>query len=76
MIVVIIVLITAILSLATAILGIINRKKIAEVHVLVNSQLTTVMTRVAQLTKSMEDQGAVIPDGPSGPNRLGSGEVH
>jgi hypothetical protein len=74
MIVISLVLVTALIGLGTAILGFLNRKKIDQVHVLVNSQLHTVLERVEQLTESMREQGATVPDSPgSRPN--GSGEV-
>jgi hypothetical protein len=39
-----------------------NRRKIAEVHVLVNSQLHAVLDRVAQLTGALEQAGAPVPE--------------
>ena len=41
-----------------------NRRKIAEVHVLVNSQLNTVLSRVAQLTGTLESAGIDVPPQP------------
>jgi hypothetical protein len=52
----------------TAVLGFItsvnNRKKIQEVHFLVNSQLNSVLNRVQQLTKALEDSGTEVPAAP------------
>lgn len=37
------------------------RRKVAEVHVLVNSQLTAVLQRVAQLTAALENAEIEVP---------------
>lgn len=37
------------------------RRKVAEVHVLVNSQLSTVLQRVAQLTAALEKAEIEVP---------------
>ena len=60
------------LSLATAVIGLVTARrtaknaavKIQEVHVLVNSQLSTVMGRVDQLTKALNSAGVDIPTDP------------
>jgi DNA anti-recombination protein RmuC len=59
--------------LATAVLGFLsaalaalqgrqNKAKIAEVHVLVNSQFRAVLDRVAQLTGTLEQAGVAVPE--------------
>lgn len=63
------VLAVAVLTFATSVLGYLStRKKIADVHVLVNSNLTKVMDRLgisqdrsAQLTKTLEQAGVDVP---------------
>jgi hypothetical protein len=54
-------------GLAATVLGFINRKKIAEVHVLVNSQLTEVLKRVSQLSHTLTNAGVDIPPPPAPP---------
>jgi len=44
-----------------------NTKKIGQVHVLVNSQLNTVLARVAQLSKALTDSGTDVPPAPEKP---------
>lgn len=39
-----------------------NRRRIAEVHVLVNSQLEEVVARVGQLTHALEDANIAVPE--------------
>jgi hypothetical protein len=41
-----------------------NTAKIHEVHVLVNSQLHDVLTRVSQLTETLHVAGVPVPDAP------------
>jgi hypothetical protein len=41
-----------------------NRQKIAEVHVLVNSQLHAVLSRVDQLKETLQAAGVDVPDPP------------
>jgi hypothetical protein len=41
-----------------------NARKITEIHVLVNSQLTAVIARVAQLRGTLEDAGVDVPEAP------------
>jgi hypothetical protein len=57
-----------ILTFLTALLGWLksrkNGKQIAEVHILVNSQLTTVIARAAQLVTVLEDNNVPVPDAP------------
>jgi len=44
-----------------------TRSKIQQVHVLVNSQLKTVLDRVDQLTGTLHGAGIEIPPAPAGP---------
>ncbi len=57
-----------IVTFLTAVLGLVaslrNHKKIDEVHVLVNSQLQAVLTRVTQLTGALETAGVDVPPEP------------
>lgn len=57
-----------IITFVTAIVGaaasVGNRKRINEVHVLVNSQLHDVLDRVTQLTVTLEGAGVDVPDPP------------
>jgi hypothetical protein len=66
-----IVLAGAVLTFGTALAGFIqsrrNTAKISEVHVLVNSQLQSVMDRVAQLTSVLEHAGVDVPPEPGMP---------
>lgn len=58
-----------ILTFATVVTGFLQlRRKVAEVHVLVNSQLSTVLQRVAQLTSALEHAEIEVPpeDQPGG----------
>ena len=61
-----------ILTFLTALTGYVqtrrNTAKISEVHVLVNSQLTAVVDRVAQLTGTLRDAGLDIPPEPGAAN--------
>lgn len=51
-----------ILTFLAAVFGYLQtRRKIAEVHVLVNSQLHDVIDRVSQLTKTLDDHGIDLP---------------
>ena len=53
------------LTLAGVIIGYAQtRRKVAEIHVLVNSQLHEVLDRVTQLTVTLEDAGVPVPDKP------------
>jgi hypothetical protein len=63
----------ALVGLATAALGFVsatlgavvsirNGRKSDEIHVLVNSQLTAVIDRVAQLTAALDSAGVPVPD--------------
>jgi hypothetical protein len=56
--------VTALLSLLAAALGLVNRKRIGDVHVLVNSQLTTVLDRVDQLATTLTEAGVAVPKAP------------
>ena len=55
-----------VLTFLTALVGFIttlrNQQKIQEVHLLVNSQLDTVLKRVQQLTKALESSDTDVPD--------------
>jgi hypothetical protein len=42
----------------------VQTEKIAEVHVLVNAQLTAVVDRVSQLVATMKAAGVAVPDPP------------
>jgi hypothetical protein len=54
-----------IITFVTSVAGLAGlRRKVQEVHVLVNSQLTTVLERVTQLTGSLEAAGIDVPDPP------------
>ena len=44
-----------------------NRKRISEVHVLVNQRMTDVQARVAQLTDKLQDEGKDVPPDPADP---------
>jgi hypothetical protein len=49
----------------TSVVGFLStRRKVAEVHVLVNSQLHDVLDRVAQLTGALEHAGVDVPPKP------------
>lgn len=61
----VIALIVAVAGLLGAVAGIIGLfRKVAAVHVLVNSQLTATMQRVEQLTGVLRDAGLAVPDRP------------
>jgi hypothetical protein len=64
-----------VMTFLTAVIGLVaglgNRRKIAEVHVLVNSQLTDKIERVAQLTITLEKAGVDVP--PEEPSTSSSG---
>jgi hypothetical protein len=59
----------AVLGFATAFLAFLqsrqNSKRIGEVHVLINSRMTDALSRIQQLTTSLQQQGIDIPDDPS-----------
>jgi hypothetical protein len=60
-----IVLAGVVVTFMTAVLGFLQlRRKVAAVHVLVNSQLTTVIDRVAQLTQALTASGIDVPPPP------------
>lgn len=57
--------VVAVATLITALLGIAGLfRKVKEIHVLVNSQLSQMMARVEQLTKAMEAAGMQVPPRP------------
>lgn len=59
-------LVAGLVTLVAAIVGYFSlRGKITEVHVLVNSRLTSVMERVTQLVKVLEEHGIDIPEDPA-----------
>lgn len=45
--------------------GTAQQKAIAEVHILVNAQLTAVVERVAQLTETLDAAGVSVPEAPA-----------
>jgi hypothetical protein len=54
-----------VLTFLTAVIGFLQtRRKLTEIHVLVNSQLHDVLTRVTQLTGTLEAAGVDVPDPP------------
>jgi hypothetical protein len=54
-----------VITFATSIVGFWQtRRKVAEVHVLVNSQLHDVLDRVQQLTVTLEAAGVEVPPKP------------
>lgn len=58
-------------TFVTSVVGFLStRRKVAEVHVLVNSQLHDVLDRVSQLTVTLEAAGVDVPDAPK--ERLGA----
>lgn len=59
--------IPAIPAVIAAAVSWLNHRRIAEVHVLVNSQLASVLARVDQLTGALTDAGADVPDPPAVP---------
>jgi hypothetical protein len=55
-----------VITFVTSVVGFMStRRKVAEVHVLVNSQLHDVLDRVAQLTLTLEGAGVDVPDPPT-----------
>jgi hypothetical protein len=62
-----------VLSFITAVIGLLNQRKIKdtavkvqEVHVLVNSQLSAVVARVTQLVGTLEHAGVAVPPNQNG----------
>jgi hypothetical protein len=57
---------TALVVLATAVVTLVltwrNRKKVQEIHVMVNAQSVDLNRRINQLTKALALAGVVIPD--------------
>jgi hypothetical protein len=64
-------LVTAIITCVTAFLNLRsskrNNRKIQEIHILVNSKFTTVVDRVDQLTKALEEARVDVPPEPRKP---------
>jgi hypothetical protein len=58
-----------VLGFITALLGLSARRRIQEVHVLVNSQLSDVLARVVQLTAALDAGGVDVP--PASPPATG-----
>lgn len=57
-------LITAIIALITLLIGIIaGRKKLDDIHVVVNSRYTELVRRVAQLVAALKEHGIDVPNG-------------
>jgi hypothetical protein len=55
-----------VVTFVTSVIGFLStRRKVAEVHVLVNSQLHDVLDRVSQLTVTLEAAGVDVPDPPT-----------
>jgi hypothetical protein len=42
-----------------------NSKRIAEVHVIMNSRMTDALSRIEQLTQALQKVGVVVPHDPS-----------
>lgn len=57
---------TAVTSLAATLVGLVNHRRIDEVHVLVNSRLHEVIDRADQLVAALEAAGVDVPDAPTG----------
>jgi uncharacterized membrane protein (UPF0136 family) len=58
-------LIVALCGLLSTLIGLIGLfRKVQQVHVLVNAQLSTVMRRVDQLTGTLQTAGIQVPDKP------------
>lgn len=59
---------TGVLALVTAAVTLFvslrNSRKIEQVHVIVNSRMTSVLERVDQLTAALEAAGTDVPDDP------------
>jgi hypothetical protein len=54
-----------VVTFATSVVGFVSaHRKIGEVHVLVNSQLTAVVERVSLLTATLERAGVEVPPEP------------
>ncbi len=64
----IVALLAALAGLGTAALGLVatwgNRRKIQEVHVIVNQRMTDVLARVDQLTAALEGSDTDVPADP------------
>jgi len=58
--------IVAVTGLVGAVAGLLALfRKVAAVHVLVNSQLSRMVVRVEQLTRALQDAGIDVPDRPA-----------
>lgn len=57
--------ITALASIASAIIAHRNAAVVAQVHVLVNSRMTAVLERVGQLTGALERSDIEVPPDPN-----------
>jgi ABC-type spermidine/putrescine transport system permease subunit I len=59
---------TVVIGFATAVIEMRrNGKRLEGIHVLVNSRLTSVVNRVAQLIIVLKDHGIEVPEDPDGP---------
>lgn len=62
-------LVTAVFSLiaaaGAAASGLYNKKRIAEIHVVMNSRMSDALTRIEQLGNALQAQGIAIPDDPN-----------
>lgn len=57
-----------VITFATSVVGFVStRRKVSEVHVLVNSQLHAVLERVTQLTAELERADVPVPPPPPAP---------
>ena len=58
-------LVTGLVAFGTALVGFLTvLKRIKEVHVIVNSRMTTVLARVDQLTEALEGSNTDVPEDP------------
>lgn len=51
-------------TIVTLVLTLVNKRKVEQVHVLVNSQMTAVVARVEQLVKALEASDTEVPPPP------------
>lgn len=55
---------TAVVVLVTAVVAWRTRRQVKEVHVLVNSRMAEMVTRVNQLTAALQQSGTAVPPAP------------
>lgn len=58
---------TTIVLILLALVGASTRRQVAEVHVLVNSEMDRVTNRVDQLIAALDASGTAVPPAPSAP---------